>query len=119
MPLMLLRPSTSSSQLEESRNVRILLNNLMWTDLTDVDMLAAIVAALIHDIDHPGTKFSTKITFEGVNNAFEIATASPRALIHNDMSVLENHHLSTGFRILFDEQNNIFSHLAPEIYPLH
>ncbi|RQM24010.1 hypothetical protein B5M09_004916 [Aphanomyces astaci] len=48
-----------------------------------------LVAALCHDIGHPGT-----------DNAYEIATGSALAIQYNDMSVLEQHHASETFRIL-------------------
>jgi hypothetical protein len=44
---------------------------------------------MIHDIDHPG-----------LNNNFLVTTAAPYALLYNDKSVLENHHLTTGFKLL-------------------
>eukprot|EP00741_Cyanophora_paradoxa_P001843 tig00000507_g1786.t1 len=57
--------------------------------LSDRDLLAAIVAAVTHDMGH-----------EGRNNNFEIATASERALVYNDRSVLENYHASRCFQLL-------------------
>eukprot|EP01114_Cavostelium_apophysatum_P003633 TRINITY_DN1367_c0_g1_i1.p1 TRINITY_DN1367_c0_g1~~TRINITY_DN1367_c0_g1_i1.p1 ORF type:complete len:704 (-),score=174.95 TRINITY_DN1367_c0_g1_i1:33-2144(-) len=72
--------------------------------LSDVDILAAIVAALIHDIDHTG-----------YNNNFEVLTLSRRALVHNDISVLENHHLATAFEILQNPANDVFSGLSNDI----
>jgi hypothetical protein len=55
------------------------------------DLFAAIVAALVHDVDHPG-----------LNNNFIMVTNHPLALLHNDQSVLENHHLATAFAIIHD-----------------
>ncbi|RHY20408.1 hypothetical protein DYB28_000057 [Aphanomyces astaci] len=52
-------------------------------------VFAMLVAALCHDIGHPGT-----------DNAYEIATGSALAIQYNDMSVLEQHHASETFRIL-------------------
>ena len=42
-----------------------------------------------HDLDHPG-----------LNNNFQIAARTKLAILHNDASVLENHHCTTGFLIL-------------------
>ena len=53
--------------------------------LTHLDVLAMLVAALCHDIDHPGN-----------TNSFEINMNSELALVHNDISVLESHHASTS-----------------------
>mmetsp|Transcript_23162 Transcript_23162/g.32058 ORF Transcript_23162/g.32058 Transcript_23162/m.32058 type:complete len:472 (+) Transcript_23162:263-1678(+) len=50
--------------------------------LRDVDMLAAIIAAAIHDYEHPG-----------MNNAFMVNTGHSIAQQHNDQHVLENHSL--------------------------
>jgi hypothetical protein len=57
--------------------------------MTEVDRLALILGAAAHDVEHPGW-----------NNAFEVATMSPLAIRYNDISVLENHHAATMFRIL-------------------
>jgi len=62
------------------------------------------VAALIHDLDHPG-----------VNNNFEIAVGSTRAILHNDSSVLENHHLCTAFTLLQNDDCDIFSGVSPAV----
>lgn len=64
--------------------------------LTDIEILAALVASAIHDFDHPG-----------LTNQFHIVTANPKAVIYNDRSVLENHHVSAAFQHLMKDQNNI------------
>ena len=46
---------------------------------TNNDKFAAVIAAAIHDVGHPG-----------VNNSFNVKTKSELALIYNDISVLEN-----------------------------
>ncbi|KAM4557629.1 3',5'-cyclic-AMP phosphodiesterase 4B-like isoform 1-T1 [Fundulus diaphanus] len=68
---------------------------------TDLEILAAIFAAAIHDVDHPG-----------VSNQFLINTNSELALIYNDESVLENHHLAVGFKILLEDSCDIFQNLT-------
>eukprot|EP00698_Gefionella_okellyi_P003609 TRINITY_DN13389_c0_g1_i1.p1 TRINITY_DN13389_c0_g1~~TRINITY_DN13389_c0_g1_i1.p1 ORF type:complete len:580 (-),score=133.94 TRINITY_DN13389_c0_g1_i1:81-1820(-) len=73
--------------------------------LTHLDIFAVLVAALLHDIDHPGT-----------NNAFQMATASKLAIRYNDRSVLENHHCAHGFKLLLNEDNNIIAGLSPADY---
>uniref|UniRef100_A0A1A8LVA6 Phosphodiesterase n=1 Tax=Nothobranchius pienaari TaxID=704102 RepID=A0A1A8LVA6_9TELE len=67
---------------------------------TDLEILAAIFAAAIHDVDHPG-----------VSNQFLINTNSELALMYNDESVLENHHLAVGFKLLQEENCDIFQNL--------
>ncbi|XP_038183497.1 cAMP-specific 3',5'-cyclic phosphodiesterase 4C isoform X2 [Arvicola amphibius] len=68
---------------------------------TDLEVLAAIFACAIHDVDHPG-----------VSNQFLINTNSELALMYNDMSVLENHHLAVGFKLLQSENCDIFRNLS-------
>ena len=51
--------------------------------------MAILVAAAIHDVDHPG-----------VNNKFLITVRHGLATLYNDISVLENHHLATAFKTM-------------------
>uniref|UniRef100_A0A8C5A2C4 Phosphodiesterase n=1 Tax=Gadus morhua TaxID=8049 RepID=A0A8C5A2C4_GADMO len=67
---------------------------------TDLEVLAALFAAAIHDVDHPG-----------VSNQFLISTNSELALMYNDESVLENHHLAVGFKLLHQDNCDIFQNL--------
>ncbi|XP_060943857.1 cAMP-specific 3',5'-cyclic phosphodiesterase 4C-like, partial [Limanda limanda] len=68
---------------------------------TDLEVLASLFAAAIHDVDHPG-----------VSNQFLINTNSELALMYNDESVLENHHLAVGFKLLHQENCDIFQNLT-------
>ncbi|KAK2506057.1 hypothetical protein MC885_011785 [Smutsia gigantea] len=68
---------------------------------TDLEILATLFAAAIHDVDHPG-----------VSNQFLINTNSELALMYNDESVLENHHLAVGFKLLQEDNCNIFKNLS-------
>ncbi|KAM4855082.1 3',5'-cyclic-AMP phosphodiesterase 4C isoform X5 [Urocitellus parryii] len=68
---------------------------------TDLEVLAAIFASAIHDVDHPG-----------VSNQFLINTNSELALMYNDVSVLENHHLAVGFKLLQAPNCDIFQNLG-------
>ena len=54
-----------------------------------MEVYALLFSAVIHDVDHPG-----------LNNSFAIKTCSPLAILYNDVSVLENHHVSLGFSIM-------------------
>ena len=67
--------------------------------LTKLELFACIFSAIIHDCDHPGC-----------NNNFLIATNHPLAITHNDISPLENHHCSTGFKIA--RESNIFKDMS-------
>ncbi|KAM4574060.1 3',5'-cyclic-AMP phosphodiesterase 4C isoform 2-T2 [Fundulus diaphanus] len=68
---------------------------------TDLEIMAALFASAIHDVDHPG-----------VTNQFLINTSSELALMYNDSSVLENHHLAVGFKLLQQENCDIFQNLS-------
>ncbi|KAM3720840.1 putative 3',5'-cyclic phosphodiesterase pde-6 [Dirofilaria immitis] len=57
---------------------------------------AALIAAAVHDLDHPGR-----------GNAFLINTQQPLALLYNDQSVLENHHIALAFQLTLQSANNI------------
>ena len=57
--------------------------------LLEIDLLALLLAALCHDLEHPGT-----------TNAYQVNTGSALALRYNDASVLENHHCSCAFASL-------------------
>jgi hypothetical protein len=54
-----------------------------------LDCLALLIAALCHDLGHPGT-----------NNAYHVNTGSVLALRYNDASVLESHHAAACFELL-------------------
>jgi len=64
---------------------------------TDKERFVLMLAALVHDLDHPGN-----------NNAFEVQKKSSLALLYNDQSVLENHHLSLAFNIMENRAYNVF-----------
>ena len=51
------------------------------TSLTRVELLSTLVAAMCHDLDHPG-----------VNEKFLVSTGSHLAVLYDNVSVLENHH---------------------------
>ena len=71
--------------------------------LTKLEQLSLLIAALGHDVDHPG-----------VSNAFLVASNSPLALCYNDESVLENHHAAATFGLLQDQRLNVMSELDPD-----
>ncbi|XP_006131197.2 dual specificity calcium/calmodulin-dependent 3',5'-cyclic nucleotide phosphodiesterase 1B isoform X2 [Pelodiscus sinensis] len=71
--------------------------------LTEIEVLAIIFAAAIHDYEHTGT-----------TNSFHIQTKSDCAILYNDRSVLENHHISAVFRMMQDDEMNIFINLAKD-----
>eukprot|EP01116_Phalansterium_solitarium_P025025 TRINITY_DN937_c0_g2_i1.p1 TRINITY_DN937_c0_g2~~TRINITY_DN937_c0_g2_i1.p1 ORF type:complete len:883 (-),score=270.10 TRINITY_DN937_c0_g2_i1:246-2894(-) len=73
--------------------------------LTDLDVFALMIAAVCHDVDHPGT-----------SNAFQMADRTPLTMIYNDQSPLENHHASSAFYVAADSSCDIFAGMADETY---
>eukprot|EP00727_Mastigamoeba_balamuthi_P011282 m51a1_g6777 putative camp-specific 3 -cyclic phosphodiesterase (709) ;mRNA; f:127105-129811 len=68
---------------------------------TPLERLGLYIAAIAHDVDHPG-----------LNNAFQIATRSELALRYNDKSVLENHHAATAFSVACSDDCDFFTALS-------
>ncbi|KAL3867379.1 hypothetical protein ACJMK2_044587 [Sinanodonta woodiana] len=72
----------------------------------EVDAIASLLAAVIHDVDHPGR-----------TNAFLINSNTDLALLYNDLAVLESHHAALAFQLTRrDEKVNIFKNLEREDY---
>ena len=65
--------------------------------------MSCYFAAGIHDVDHPS-----------VNNDFIVNTRGALAIRYNDISVLENHHVATGLKIL--KQVNLFEKIEKDLY---
>lgn len=123
---------------------------------TDLEILAALFASAIHDVDHPGVsnqflintsefephglcehvwplnvfnkvdevliymclRIRLSLTFWwflvlSVNFVFAfLPSDSELALMYNDSSVLENHHLAVGFKLLQEDNCDIFQNLS-------
>ncbi|KAL7832452.1 hypothetical protein AOLI_G00300000 [Acnodon oligacanthus] len=92
--------SIHAADVVQSTNV-LLSTPALEAVFTDLEILAALFASAIHDVDHPG-----------VSNQFLINTNSELALMYNDSSVLENHHLAVGFKLLQEENCDIFQNLS-------
>lgn len=77
-----------------------------WTELPVTSLMALLMGALCHDVDHRGR-----------NNAFEVVTRSELALRYNDSSPLENHHCALAFEIAInspEDKCNFFLNLCDE-----
>ena len=69
--------------------------------LLEIDHLALLLAAICHDVEHPGT-----------TNSYQVATGSVLALRYNDTSVLESHHAAVGFTTL--QRSRVLATLGAE-----
>ena len=98
--------------------------------------MAALFAAAIHDVDHPGLTnqflintskilnllnlyFSNVYINLNINHIIQLyiefnmsITGSELALMYNDESVLENHHLAVAFKLLQNQDCDIFANLS-------
>ncbi|PNW87229.1 hypothetical protein CHLRE_02g114100v5 [Chlamydomonas reinhardtii] len=70
--------------------------------LDKLGLLAAYVAAVVHDHGHPG-----------LTNDFLIATHDPLAVRYNDRSPLENHHAASAFEQLLQPGHDITTGMEP------
>jgi len=73
--------------------------------LTHTELFALLIAAICHDVDHPG-----------LNNIFQVNSQSKLAMRYNDISVLENYHCACIFEISRDPKCNIFGGIMPNEY---
>ncbi|XP_060851222.1 uncharacterized protein LOC132929703 isoform X2 [Rhopalosiphum padi] len=69
--------------------------------LTPLEIMASLIAAVAHDLDHPG-----------VNQPFLIATSNHLATLYENTSVLENHHWRSAIGCLLE------SHVAEKLSPI-
>nr|XP_020447184.1 calcium/calmodulin-dependent 3',5'-cyclic nucleotide phosphodiesterase 1C-like isoform X3 [Monopterus albus]XP_020447185.1 calcium/calmodulin-dependent 3',5'-cyclic nucleotide phosphodiesterase 1C-like isoform X3 [Monopterus albus] len=82
----------------------LLLKTGMVHWLTELEIFALIFAAAVHDYEHTGT-----------TNNFHIQTRSDTAILYNDRSVLESHHVSAAYRLLQeDDEMNILYNLSKD-----
>lgn len=72
-------------------------------ELTKVEAFAAIFAAAVHDINHPGR-----------NNNFLIRSDHQLSIIYSDTSVLEQMHLANAFQLIHTPGYNIAENLSKE-----
>ncbi|GAX76185.1 hypothetical protein CEUSTIGMA_g3629.t1 [Chlamydomonas eustigma] len=67
-------------------------------------LLAMYLCAIIHDYDHRGT-----------SNAFLIQDEDPLAILYNDLSPMENHHLAAAFTVMKQEPNNFLKNMQRKV----
>lgn len=66
-------------------------------------VFAGLIAALSHDVDHPGN-----------TNSYEINSMSKWARLYNDISVLENHHCALTFELI--DQTGLTKCIPDQLY---
>ncbi len=75
--------------------------SLSQQSLDPIDEVAALIAATVHDVDHPGR-----------TNSFLCNAGSELAILYNDTAVLESHHAALAFQITTrDDKCNIFRNM--------
>jgi hypothetical protein len=77
----------------------------LQSKIGDLEILILLTSCICHDLDHPG-----------YNNIYQINAKTELAIRYNDISPLENHHCSIAFRILENEDCNIFKSFKSEDY---
>eukprot|EP00494_Astrolonche_serrata_P033932 UN34201 len=73
----------------------------IYSDCSLLDLFASLIACAAHDVDH-----------NGFNNTFHKNSESELAILYNDISVLENHHAASGWKIL--KEHNFLCNLSKE-----
>ncbi|KAM4868096.1 high affinity cAMP-specific and IBMX-insensitive 3',5'-cyclic phosphodiesterase 8B isoform X4 [Urocitellus parryii] len=74
--------------------------------LDQMDEVAALIAATVHDVDHPGR-----------TNSFLCNAGSELAVLYNDTAVLESHHTALAFQLTVkDTKCNIFKNIDRNHY---
>ncbi|XP_064168925.1 high affinity cAMP-specific and IBMX-insensitive 3',5'-cyclic phosphodiesterase 8A-like isoform X1 [Anguilla rostrata] len=74
--------------------------------LDPIDEVAALIAATVHDVDHPGR-----------TNSFLCNAGSELAILYNDTAVLESHHAALAFQLSTrDDKCNIFKNMDRNEY---
>ena len=98
--------NTHAADVVETLNTMLQLGGKLYA-ATPLHLFSILVAAVIHDVQHPG-----------LNNNFQINSHSEMAVQYNDVSVLENYSITWFFAKLLGETRDftvdIFSGLTKE-----
>jgi hypothetical protein len=71
--------------------------------LSDVEVFALILSAIVHDLEHPGT-----------NNPYHVNSSSPLAIRYNDIAVLESYHCAKAFEVFHALNMGIFNGITAD-----
>lgn len=75
-----------------------------WAQDHGLVLLTAIFSAMVHDYEHLG-----------LNNDFLVKTKHPLALVYNDRSPMEQHHLAAAFTLLQQADMNFLAGLPDDM----
>ncbi|KAI8813163.1 hypothetical protein BJ742DRAFT_523953 [Cladochytrium replicatum] len=81
----------------------LLIEDPLSESFTPLECFGGIIAAIGHDIDHPG-----------LNNNFLVKARDPLAVLYSDISVNEYHHAAHVFLTTLRSKHNIFANLTSE-----
>lgn len=87
----------------QSMHVIIHKGGMLGGYVDDITLLTCYLAAILHDFDHGG-----------YTNDFLIKVGDPLALIYNDISPLENHHISLACTKMSSPSMNFLTNLEQE-----
>ena len=73
--------------------------------LSGIDVFAMLIGAICHDLHHTGQ-----------NNTYHINARTKYAIRYNDISVLENFHIASSFKIFSKDETNILKNFKEEEY---
>jgi len=82
-----------------------LMQEVVSRHVSPLDIYCMILGAALHDFEHPG-----------YNNAFLVASRDEKAILYNDVSVLENFHISSSWRMMLEDSLNPFAGFSDEQY---
>eukprot|EP00002_Diphylleia_rotans_P030665 TRINITY_DN631_c0_g1_i1.p1 TRINITY_DN631_c0_g1~~TRINITY_DN631_c0_g1_i1.p1 ORF type:complete len:333 (-),score=73.18 TRINITY_DN631_c0_g1_i1:413-1411(-) len=72
--------------------------------LEPAEIFSCLFASIVHDFKHPG-----------VNNNYLISVEDSLAIAFNDISVLENYHVSEAFRLMTDDNHSILKNVPKDV----
>lgn len=68
-----------------------------------IDLLSFLFSAIVHDFKHTGQ-----------TNSYHINAQTEIALMYNDISVLENHHIYQTYKVVNKPESNIFEKISKD-----
>lgn len=95
--------------MQSGADVALCLCCFIQSSLDQLDEVAALIAAAVHDVDHPGR-----------TNSFLCNAGSELAILYNDTAVLESHHAALAFQLTVrDSKSNIFKNTDRSVVAVH